>query len=259
VETPAADPGGEDRPRAVAVLADVHGNRWALRAVLEDIARRGIRRVLNLGDCLYGPLDPAATARLLIDRDIPTVRGNEDRLIVASADRSGTSPTLTFVREQLDRAHLDWLESLPRTLTTPEGIFLCHGSPRDDAEYLLFYVTREGCRRRQPREIQALLPATGTLVLCGHDHLQAAARLPDGRLVVNPGSVGLPAYADDLPFPHAMEAGTPHARYSVVEPIPGGWGVQHRMIEYDWEAAALAAERNGRPDWARALRSGRAA
>lgn len=244
---------------AVAVISDVHGNRWALQAVLDDIERRGIRRALNLGDCLYGPLDPAATARLLMEREIPTVRGNEDRLIVDRSRCSGESPTLSFVRRRLDEEHLRWLESLPPTHTTAEGIFLCHGSPRDDTEYLLFDVTRAGCRRRLPREIQALLPAAGgTLVLCGHDHLQAAVGLPDGRRVVDPGSVGLPAYADDRPFPHAMEAGSPHARYSILAPGPGGWAVEHRQIEYDWEAAARAAERNGRPDWVRALRSGRA-
>jgi predicted phosphodiesterase len=244
----------------VAVLSDVHGNRWALEAVFEDLSRGGVRRVLNLGDCLYGPLDPAATARLLMDRDIPTVRGNEDRLVVEPPCRSGDSPTLAFVRERLDRGQLRWLESLPLTLMTEDGLFLCHGSPRDDAEYLLFEVTREGARARAPREVQALLGRVpARLALCGHDHLQATAALPDGRLVVNPGSVGLPAYADDLPFPHVMETGTPHARYSLLDPVPGGWSVEHRKIEYDWEAAARAAERNGRPDWARALRSGRAA
>jgi predicted phosphodiesterase len=40
----------------VAVIADVHGNALALRAVLEDVARRGIREIINLGDCVSGPL-----------------------------------------------------------------------------------------------------------------------------------------------------------------------------------------------------------
>jgi predicted phosphodiesterase len=39
----------------VAVLSDIHGNRWALEAVLDDIRRRGIRDMFNLGDSLYGP------------------------------------------------------------------------------------------------------------------------------------------------------------------------------------------------------------
>ena len=43
-------------PQTFAVLSDIHGNRWVLEAVLDDIRRRGIRDLVNLGDCLYGPL-----------------------------------------------------------------------------------------------------------------------------------------------------------------------------------------------------------
>ena len=71
----------------IAVLADIHGNRWALEAVLEDIRRRGIREMVNLGDCLYGPLDPAGTARLLLELDMPAVRGNEDRILLDEPER----------------------------------------------------------------------------------------------------------------------------------------------------------------------------
>ena len=76
------------KPR-VAVLSDIHGNRWALEAVLDDIRRRGIRDMVNLGDCLYGPLDPAGTARMLMGLDMPTVSGNEDRIIL---DEPGPAP-----------------------------------------------------------------------------------------------------------------------------------------------------------------------
>jgi len=251
VETPAAD--------AIAVLSDVHGNRWALEAVLAELERRGIRRLLNLGDCLYGPLDPAGTADLLLSREIPTASGNQDREIVAPPDRDSDPPTLDFVRRELKREHIRWLESLSPTLATSDGIFMFHGSPRDDAQYLLFEVTSAGVRPREPREVQDRLPSVGgSLVLCGHDHLQRTLPLPDGRLVVDPGSVGLPAYRDEEPHPHSMEAGTPHARCSLLRREKGAWAVEHLRVEYDWRAAADAAERNGRPDWAGWLLTGRA-
>ena len=74
---------------------------------------------------------------------------------------------------------------------------------------------------------------------------------------MNPGSVGLQAYTDDLPEPHVMEAGSPHARYAIVERRETGWRVEHLEIAYDAESAARAAERNHRPDWAWRLRTGR--
>jgi 3',5'-cyclic AMP phosphodiesterase CpdA len=45
----------------IALISDIHGNSWALDAVLEDINQRGIDQIVNLGDCVYGPLDPAGT------------------------------------------------------------------------------------------------------------------------------------------------------------------------------------------------------
>jgi predicted phosphodiesterase len=42
---------------SLAVIADIHGNRWALEAVLQDIDRRGIQQIVNLGDHLTGPLN----------------------------------------------------------------------------------------------------------------------------------------------------------------------------------------------------------
>jgi len=57
----------------IAVLSDIHGNVRALDAVLAEIARRGIRRVVNLGDCLYGPFDPRPAAERLMAFAAPTV------------------------------------------------------------------------------------------------------------------------------------------------------------------------------------------
>ncbi len=72
--------------------------------------------MVNLGDCLYGPLDPAGTAQMLLSLHIPTVRGNEDRIVVESPVDRKISPTLAYVRECLEPAHLKWLKTLPLTM-----------------------------------------------------------------------------------------------------------------------------------------------
>ncbi len=242
----------------IAVLSDIHGNRWALEAVLEDIRRRGIRETVNLGDCLYGPLDPAGTARILLELDMPTVRGNEDRLLLDEPERHPDSPSLAFCRSQLTPEHLGWLRGLPFSLNA-WNLFLCHGSPLADDEYLLWDVTAAGAQRRPDAAVSERLAGIDQpVVLCGHDHLAARLDLADGRLVVDPGSVGLPAYRDDQPFPHVMETGSPHARYSIITRSAAGLAIENVAIAYDHETTAATAERNGRPDWALALRSGRA-
>lgn len=95
-----------------------------------------------------------------------------------------------------------------------------------------------------------------SLILCGHSHLPRALRLPDGRTIVNPGSVGLQAFEWDQPVPHVVANGSPHARYAVIERTRDGWAVEHVRVEYDWEAGARLADERDRPDWAMALRTG---
>lgn len=240
----------------IAVISDVHGNRWALSAVLADIAQRGIRNTVNLGDCLYGPLDPAGTADILMRLDIPTVRGNEDRMIV-DPHTHNASATLRFVEEALQPEHIPWLESLPLTRVVRDELLLCHGTPTRDDEYLRWGLQDKAVVPRTADELDAMLAAIDQpVVLCGHDHLPGNVRLPTGRLIVSPGSVGLQAFADDHPCPHVMEAGTPYARYAVVALCDDGWRVEHIKVSYDWHLAAATALSRGRSDWAQWLTTG---
>ena len=77
-----------------------------------------------------------------------------------------------------------------------------------------------------------------SLILCGHTHVARAVRLGDGRLVVNPGSVGGPGYSYNVPYPHVVEAGTPDARYAILELIVG-------TLERDLPARALRQRGDG--------------
>lgn len=246
----------------IGFLADVHGNSWALDAVLAHAADRSIDDWVNLGDCVYGPLDPGGTATRLCALDALTVRGNQDRILVEPPEGAGEIANFEFVRRALADGDLEWLASLPTTAAT-DDVFLCHGTPRSDEDPLLEEIREGGVLLRDSESIEGLLPGiSAPVVACGHTHVARQDQLPGGVLVINPGSVGLPAYTDNHPYPHAMESGTPHARYAVLENRLAGsvdcWTVEQFSVVYDWETAASAAERNGRPDWARWIRTGRA-
>lgn len=242
-----------------AVLADIHGNIWALDAVLADVRKKGIRHIINLGDILYGPLAPRETAELLIGADHLTIRGNQDRILTGPSVPPAAPRTLQYVVSELTQAHFAWLAALPSTLIIRDTIFACHGTPVSDEEYLLEEVTPAGAGLRDDQGIRARLDGVPhPVVLCGHAHTPRTLRLADGRLIINPGSVGLPAYTDDLPRPHRMEAGSPHARYAIIRGEDSGWTVEPVRVSYDWEAAAAMALKNGRSDWAFWIRTGRA-
>ncbi|GLK46562.1 MULTISPECIES: metallophosphoesterase family protein [Novosphingobium] len=241
---------------AIAVISDIHGNLGALDAVLADAAARGVRRVVNLGDILSGPLDSVGTADRLMALGLETIRGNHERQLLEQS-RAEMSLSDAATDAVLQPRHREWLASLPVDMWLESDLYACHGSPRGDLEFLLETVEPTGCRAATPNEIAERLGGIDApLVLCGHSHRQRAVRLDDGRLVVNPGSVGLPAFADDQPHPHVIESGSPEARYAVVERGPDGWEAELLAVAYDWTAAALRAAEGGREDWARALATG---
>lgn len=245
--------------RSLAVVADVHGNRWALEAVLDDLERRGVDEVVNLGDSVYGPLDPHGTASLLREWDPPSVRGNQDRILVDPPEPGERSPTHRRVQRSLTDDDLEWLSEHSPDPLRLNGVLACHGTPTRDDDYLVEEVRPSGVALRRPAELRDVLgPLEHEVVLCGHSHVPRLVQVRAEQVVVNPGSVGLPAYTDDAPHPHAMEAGSPHARYAVLTKKPDGWTVTHAAVAYDWDRAATVAEENGRKDWSAWIRTGRA-
>jgi putative phosphoesterase len=243
----------------IAVISDIHGNLDALSAVLADIGTRDCDSVVNLGDILSGPLQPAETADLLMALALPTIRGNHERqLLEMSPAAMGASDAYAHARLRQDQR--EWLAQLPASLVLDGDILLCHGTPANDLEYFLEQVDAGGVRAATPTEVKAKAgDADYTVILCGHTHVPRAMRLGDGRLIVNPGSVGLPAYHAEHPFPHDIQNNSPKARYAVLDNTEGQWNAELIAVDYDHEAAARLALEHGSPEWAYALRTGRVA
>lgn len=260
----------------IAILSDIHGNLPALKAVVEDIARRGgVDAVINLGNVVSGPLMPLQTAYFLMRQDWLQVAGNHDPQVlqVTTGVRSTSD---AFAAGELDDPSRWWIgslhDSLDPRLHSGElwaerlggGVAACHGTPRSAIEYLLETAEGESVRMALAHEIAERLgdhiPPHVRLLVCGHTHVQRVMRLPGGLLVVNPGAVGMPAYdvsrAHPLSSYRRVENGSPDARYAVAEQVQGVWQAALMSVPYDFESAAQLATRNGRPDWAHALRTG---
>jgi len=240
-----------------AAIADVHGNYLALEAVIADIRAQDVEDIVNLGDMASGPLDARRTMDALMALDAVHVLGNHDRyLIDRPPGKMGSWDRPSHA--QLDAGQLDWLRTVPPTRVYRDRVFLCHATPASDEVYWLETVLPDGTVRMA--SLQAIEEAakgiTQSLMLCGHSHIARAVRLADGRLVINPGSVGSPGYRDVHPYPHVVEAGTPDARYAILELAGDEWRVTFRHVPYDHEAMAALARRNGQPELASALATG---
>lgn len=237
----------------LAILADIHGNSRALEAVLEHAHAHGYRDFVDLGDILSGPLEPRKTYEILKQIKLTAqVSGNMDRAVYES-------DKLAYVRDDLGPEPVDWLKTLPLTALVENEILLCHGSPLSDTAYLLEDISDGKPQVRPDADILKDLgdAAQWPVILCGHTHVPRLVQLEHGPLILNPGSIGLPAYDDDAPVPHFMETFSPHASYAVLERTKRGWSATFHRVPYDHHAAAQRARELNRPDWAQGLEFGR--
>jgi putative phosphoesterase len=178
----------------VAVLSDIHGVLPALEAVLAEPDVRSADRIVLTGDLAAGPL-PVSTLDLLYglgDRAI-WVRGNADRELVRLAGGGETSivdAIAPWAAEQLRANDLAILSGLPTTAVLDVAglgsTVFCHATPRDDEEVVLVDSSLE-----RWADVLSTVDRSIRAVVCGHTHMPFA-RLVDRRLVMNPGSVGMP-------------------------------------------------------------------
>lgn len=220
----------------VAVLSDIHGSLPALEAVLAEPDVAAAEAIVLTGDIAAGPQPVEVLDRLagLGDR-AHWVNGNADReLVAARAGREPPYPESRWAATQLRDDHLARLAALPPSVTLPVHglgpVLFCHATPRDDEEVVLVDT-----RLERWTEVLAGVADEVRTVVCGHTHMPFV-RLVDRRLIVNPGSVGMPY-------------GPAAAHWALLGP-----GVQLRRTEFDLDAAcARIAAGSGFPgaaDWA---------
>ncbi|MCF3128957.1 metallophosphoesterase family protein [Streptomyces olivochromogenes] len=178
----------------VAVLSDIHGVLPALEAVLAEPDVSAADRIVLTGDITAGP-QPAQVLDLLTslgDR-VAWISGNADRELLEYRRGQRDSipdPIAPWAAEQLREDHLELLGGLPRSLSLPVRglgkVLFCHATPRDDEEVVLVDSSLD-----RWAEVFSGLDADVRTVVCGHTHMPFV-RLAHGRLVINPGSVGMP-------------------------------------------------------------------
>ncbi|MPY65477.1 metallophosphoesterase family protein [Deinococcus sp. SDU3-2] len=208
----------------LAILTDVHGNRFALEAVLEDLRSASPDAVHNLGDTVWGMADPAGAWSMQREHAPPSVRGNTDEFFLADPAEleAETRAYREFLEGQLGGTPAE-LSALPLTATVGEGeVLLAHGSPADAWEAL--FALPEGERLARVRDWPGV-----RVVVVGHTHTEAVWTR-GGVTFVNAGAVS------------RQKDGDPTARWVLLERRAGVWNVTFRRVPYDTGAAAEWAE-----------------
>jgi predicted phosphodiesterase len=217
----------------LAVLSDIHGNLPALQAVLEEVLRSGVDRIVVGGDVFPGPMPHLVLRRL---RDVGTpvdfIYGNGEVAIlehlagkVPSLLPQSYLPQVRWNVDQLDDAEREMVASWPMTIrlsVPPFGdVLFCHATPRNENE-IFTHLTAED------RLIPIFDAANASVVVCGHTHVQFDRSVGRTR-VINAGSVGMPF-------------GPAGADWLILGPE-----LELRHTLYDLDAAAEQIRRSGYP------------
>jgi predicted phosphodiesterase len=174
----------------LALVSDIHGSDDALAAVVAELERRGLERVVCLGDAVQGGDQPREVLDRLAALGWPVILGNADAFLLEVPDdgswAQGHLDRREWTLSQLEPRHLDQIRSFAPTLDLKldDGLVLraFHASPRSYDDVLLPDTPNA--------QVEALLGGSGVDVLAGgHTHMQWT-RYVDGALFVNPGSVG---------------------------------------------------------------------
>jgi len=163
----------------IAALYDIHGNAPALEAVLSEI--KDVDIVLIGGDVVWGPWPRETLALLECLRNASFILGNTDRDVFTRAPKGKLIND--WCADRLTSDQLEFLRSWPATVSLDDVLF-CHGSPRSDTDRITIATPAE-------RVLEWCDGVKEKTIVCGHTHAQFDRRL-DGRMIVNPGSVGNP-------------------------------------------------------------------
>ena len=223
--------------------------------MLADARQQGVDGIIVAGDFTTGGPQQLETINLLRSLGSWMIRGNSEGYLLAYG--AGNVPDGWRVSKQwasvrwsylhLDRGTLDFIASLPEqrvvALDGVAPIRVVHGSPRSPSEHLLpdrDPVSLDAFRKagllsshHDPAKLdQALAQVKEPVLVCGHSHIPWKQE-QDGRLVLNPGSVGAPINGDV------------RAQYALLTWQDGRWQAEHRAIAYDLERIRAAFNESG--------------
>lgn len=219
----------------IAIISDIHGNQFALDAVIADITTRKVDEVLVGGDMVGRGPQGTAVVDAIQRCGWRSVRGNHEEYLIAFREKKVDPEWLKvkawaasrWMAAELSEGAYQFIKTLPFSLRSEKEkeVILFHGTPRSNCEGL--GVWSEDALLRE-----TLFSEDCEVMLVAHTHRAYSWRLEE-RLLVNVGSVGLPFN------------GNQNAQYTIIEKTQVGWKVKFIEVVYDMDAFLKYYESSG--------------
>jgi putative phosphoesterase len=215
----------------IALLADVHSNLDALKAVINDAQQKGIDIFFNAGDLTGFGAFPNEVIKLLTLKKTISVIGNLD-LEALEKHKNGTGGrnlALNYAQNELSKTSENYLRSLPQKIifeVAGKKLLLVHGSPSSIDEHV-YHDTPKKRLKELAKKGQA------DIIIVGHSHEQFLTEIENVSFV-NPGSVGM------------SYDGNPQAAYAIASFHP--FCVEFMRVDYSVKSAAQAIRKKKLPE-----------
>lgn len=158
--------------------------------------------------------------------------------------------TIKYANSQLSEKSINWIKNLPH-FHENKDIILFHGSPNSNREYFLEKIINNQIEVKSYHEIKKIISKINKKYICfGHSHLERIIKM-DAQILINAGSVGLPAYLETEPN-HKIETFNNYAKYIVIEDK----NIEICNVEYDYKISCKRAKENNRDDWSKYIEYG---
>lgn len=167
----------------IAIISDIHANNTAFKTVLEDIEKRGIKRIFCTGDLVLKGSSPCEVVDLAREKCEVIVKGNTDD---SAVNKDG--PHQRWHREKLGEERIKFLESLPMYYDfymSGSLIRIFHASKND----LHFRVLDSDPVERKMKLFEDENNIVPDIVMYGDIHAQYMQKFYN-KTIINVGSVG---------------------------------------------------------------------
>jgi predicted phosphodiesterase len=210
-------------PMRIAIITDIHGNRQALEAIIEDLGHQDIDEIVVTGDTVNMLPDSKRCWQMVQALTKNVIKGNHEFLTHDFQELLAKDPVYSSDRfaplracvAQFSNEDTDQMWALPITLHYPD-VLLTHATPRNLFESINGETTPE-----QLREMFA--DSSEPFIVCGHNHVWLEQRFEhhgDNRVVTTLGSAGIPLDGDT------------RTRYGILTRTKS-WTLEERFLTYD--------------------------
>jgi len=241
----------------IGIIADLHANLEATRAVFDELDRIAPDKIVCLGDLAGYNANPNEVIDIVNERHIWSVMGNHDAVACGLEEpwffNSKAREAVEWHRKCLRRDNKQRLATALEQMPFDDACLAVHGSPGNRDDYIVDWLDAM-------RQFEFLNDTGVNICFFGHSHhasiFSERGNSPPAepsnrytlhagnRYLINPGSVGQPRDSD------------PRAAFGLFDTDTRSF--EFHRVEYDIDAAARKIVRAGLPvELARRLARGK--